>query len=103
MSLPADSRLFAQCGGCRPARFTADCARWLDKQLVPRASELARRAKAAALGDALHVELRLGEELARERDAQAIAIGRQTHAGMAIEQPRQVPSTGPRELSERCV
>src|SRR5262245_5589580 len=54
--------------------------------LAPRAAKLTRRAETGALGDAIDVEPRLAQELACERDAQAVAVVGQVHARVLAEQ-----------------
>ena len=57
-------------------------------------------AKPGALGDAFHVEPCLADQLARERRAQAVAVVRQMHADVLVEQARQMARTGAGDLRQ---
>src|SRR6185437_5557660 len=63
-----------------------------DVDTLPGAAELPRGREAGTLGNVLHVELALQEELAGDGNAQAIAVVDDSHTDLLLEEPRQMPA-----------
>ena len=84
-------------GALVSAAFGSSAARRQVVKPPPGAAELPRRLEAGALGDGLDIEPRPHDELARQRDAHAVDVSRHRHAGVLVEQSRQIARTGRRD------